>query len=372
MLAEAYRKSDNTKKENIIEQSIKYRLTEDIVEIELREFERRQVLINNDDIYTCKVPFFGRWLKEKGINEIITTFTDIDAILAKKKKEEEAYISSQEIVKLIESWSDYQGQRITEDKVRTWLQQFSDNSNQRLVFRILQKLKFYTENNVRGKMSVVHGIVMRGLVRRYEGRQRSRRDIIVSYLDHPSKSGARYAKLYADENEIYYLNVIERSKLAKTLIEKKEIQALVFIDDFVGTGNSACEYFKDLAIECKDILQNSTLRIFFIAITGFQSAQEALKNTLDKLEINVKVHICDPLDESAKAFSDKSSIFPNVIDRERAKNIAYEYGIKLVKNNPLGYGDCQTSIVFSDTCPNNSLPILWSEANNWIPLFKRQ
>jgi len=373
ILAETYRKSLEPKIENIIEQAIIYRLSEDILIREIREFERRQILIKENEIYTCKVPLFMEWLKEKGINEIITDFADTDAVLASKKKEEQAYIRSEEIVKLIENWDNYKGKKITEDKVRAWLNQFGENSIQRLMFNILQKLKFYSEDCIREKMKISHGIVNRGLIRFYEGRQRSRRDIIVSYLDFPGKSGSRYAKLYADENEIYYANVIERSKLDKVFKNKQGIQAIVFIDDFIGTGNSACEYFSSLADECGDVLRNDELRIFFIAISGFQDAQELVNNKLCELELdNVQVHICDPLDESAKVFSDKSNTFSDPLKREYVRTLACEYGAKLERKNPLGYGDCQTAIVFSDTCPNNSLPILWSDSNHWIPLFKRQ
>ena len=85
------------------------------------------------------------------------------------------------------------------------------------------------------------------------------------------------------------------------------------------------------------------------------------------------MHICDPLDESAKCFSENSRIFPNKVERQQAMNIALEYGSKIVKNNQLGYADCQTTIIFENNCPNNNLPILWatSKDSSWLPLFKR-
>ena len=85
----------------------------------------------------------------------------------------------------------------------------------------------------------------------------------------------------------------------------------------------------------------------------------------------MRVHVCDPLDESAKTFSDKSRIFPDPLERAKAKKIAYEYGVQLVKNAPLGYGDCQSTVVFEHGCPNNNLSILWGESENWTPLFRR-
>ena len=333
-LADVYRGQGIARKENIIKQEIGT-IGASTLESELREFERRQVLIAKNDFYDCKVPFFREWLKERGVREIITTFSDLDAILIRKKQEEEAYIRSEEIVGLVGRWGVYKGRTITEDQVRAWLSQFGDNSNQRLMFRILHNLTFYTADNIRSKMRESHGIVGRGLIWRIE-KQRKRPDIIVSYLDSPGKSGGGYyAKLYADENEIYYGNVIERGKLADELVKRKDLQALVFVDDFIGTGDSASEYFRHLTEECGEVLRNSGLRVFFVAICGFQASQAKIENVLTECSLPISVHICDPLDKSAKCFGDSSKIFPDAVERERARNIAYQHGIQLVKKAPL-------------------------------------
>lgn len=379
-LAEISRKSINLNQEEIIEQAMKYGLNENQVKFELRDFERRQIIVSEEDtVYKYKVSLFGKWLKEKGLHEIITTFTDLDAILSRKKEEEEAYVRSEEIIQLINNWGQYLSRPITEDKVRAWLSQFKENTEQRLMFRILKHLKFYNGDNLRTKMKEAHGIIVRGgiSVRKYETeKQRKRSDILVSYLeDNPSKSGCSYAKIFADENEIYANNIIERGKLVQTLTDKtrmEKIQALVFVDDFIGTGGSACQYFEELANECGELLRNTNLTVFFISVSGFQEAKIRLETKLSELNFNVKVHICDPLDESDKVFSDRSKIFSKSSDLERARNVAYEYGRNLVNNNPLGYGNCEAAVVFADACPNNTLPILWSDAKKWIPLFKRQ
>lgn len=379
-LAEISRRDTKINKEKVIEQAIKYGLDEPLVKSELRDLEGRQIIVSEDDtFYKYKVPLFGKWLQEKGINEIITTFTDLDALLLRKKKEEEAYVRSEEIVKLTGNWRDcsYLGRPITEDKVRAWLKQFPENTEQRLMFQILQHLKFYNGHNLRTKMKEAHGIIVRGghSVRKYETeKQKKRADILVSYLDNPSKSGGFCAKLFADENEIYDRNVVERGKIAKTLKDETQMQkikALVFIDDFIGTGGSACQYFEELANECGELLRNPKLIVFFISVSGFQEAKTRLKAKLVELNVNVNVHICDPLDESAKVFSDRSKVFSNPRDLEQAKNVAYKYGSSLFQH-PLGYGDCQAAVVFPDACPNNTLPILWSDSNGWTPLFKRQ
>jgi hypothetical protein len=329
------------------------------------------VLTLEGDTIVTRLAFFGKWLSEKGMNLIITTFADRDPILIRKKQEEEDFVRSEEVVALIDKWGTYRGQRITEDKVRTWLSQFGSNSNQRLMFQLLQGVTFYTADNIRSKMKEAHGMVIRGLKRVIEEKKRKRADILVSYLDSVGKSGAHYARLYADENEIYFENIVERANLKSTLSEKQDLQALVFVDDFVGSGDSACEYFKALEKDCGEILHSGKLGLFFITICGFQAAQEKIDSVLSKLDLPVSTHICDPLTEASKCFSDQSLIFTDPPTREKAQELAYRHGVNLEKKWPLGWKDCQATVVFDSSCPNNCLPILWKGSKSWTPLFRR-
>jgi hypothetical protein len=370
-LAETTRSCGVSTKTDVTNCARKYGLSEPLIEATIRDFVRRQVLTLEGDTIVTRLAFFGKWLSEKGMNLIITTFADRDPILIRKKQEEEDFVRSEEVVALIDKWGTYRGQRITEDKVRTWLSQFGSNSNQRLMFQLLQGVTFYTADNIRSKMKEAHGMVIRGLKRVIEEKKRKRADILVSYLDSVGKSGAHYARLYADENEIYFENIVERANLKSTLSEKQDLQALVFVDDFVGSGDSACEYFKALEKDCGEILHSGKLGLFFITICGFQAAQEKIDSVLSKLDLPVSTHICDPLTEASKCFSDQSLIFTDPPTREKAQELAYRHGVNLEKKWPLGWKDCQATVVFDSSCPNNCLPILWKGSKSWTPLFRR-
>lgn len=373
-IADSYRREGVARKNDILKSKIANSLNPPISNDDLHEFERRQVLIEKDGLLDCKLPLFREWLVKKGLEEIITSFSDVDAVLKRKQQEEATYVTSEEIVQIVANWDLYQGRRVAEDNVRAWLRQFGDNSDQRLMFQILQNITFYTEDRIRSKMRVARGIVERGLTRKIEGSKRKRANILVSYLDSPGKSGAYYAKLYADENEIYYSNVIERSRLSEVLERSDGVEALVFLDDFMGTGDSACQYFSKMAQECGELLRNKAgLQTFFVTICGFETAKVRVEKALQRLCLSVNVHICDPLDESAKCFNEQSQIFSDATERDRAKNLAYSHGSSLAKGDPLGYGDCQATVVFAHSCPNNSLPILWKESKSppWRPLFRR-
>src|SRR5579875_1814968 len=375
LLAESFDRQTYARKADILQKAHEHWLQEPNVEAELKDFVRRKVLVAEGDTYRCLVPFFGSWLKERGIRDIITTFADLDMAMQYKLKEEEAYVQPEEIVRWLKTQDiRYKGRSLSEERVRAWLNQFSNNTERRLMFQILQQLTFYDRDRIRQRLKEAHGIVTRGLVRRIEEKQRKRGDILVSYLDNPGKSGAHYARLYVEENDIYFENVVERGKLRQAL-GKSSPQALVFIDDFIGTGKSASKYFARLADDCGELLLK-TRHIFFIAVCGFEEGRAAVEHTIAELGLSIEVRLCDPLPPSAHCFGDNSSTFPDPEQRERAKQIAYRYGLNIVKDmlsgvDPLGYGNCQATVVFEDSCPNNTLPILWAETSTWDALFKR-
>jgi len=383
-LAEILRHASAASKQEIADKCSKdYELSNASTDIELREFEVRQILIKNDDYYTFKVNILNRWLTEDGLGELLASFANIDSRIKQKEREEAKRVSSEDILALAGRFGPYKSKRISEDNIRAWLNQFPDNRSQRLMAMLLKGVRYYSQGLVRAKMKEANGIVKRNLIWKKEPKQRKRGDILISYLDRPGKSGSYLARLYAEENNIYMDNVIDKSSIEQELaLRREENTALVFIDDFVGTGDSACQYLRELnntigkslgeIASMPGTIEDSTrLQMYFVGINGFLSAKDKIEKELDACGLNMNVHLCDLLTEADRVFSDKSLVFPNEIDRKEALRIAYEYGQKLVKDGPLGYGDCQAAIVFEHSCPNNSLPILWQEGKEFTPLFPR-
>jgi uncharacterized protein len=237
-MAEVLIKSGSATKAQVVGEAGRFGVDRLGVEHQLQEFVHRQVLIDKAGFYECKIPFFGRWLKEIGVQEISTTFTDVAAMEARRREEESNRITAEEIVSLCSRWPHYKGRHLGSEDVRAWLEQFGSDTDQRLMFKLLQSARLYSEDELRSRLRDAHGIVGRGLVERRVLRQMKRDDIVVSYLDGPGKSGAHLARLYVDENGIYKDNMVELGQLEQAL-SKANIQALVFVDDFVGTGESA-------------------------------------------------------------------------------------------------------------------------------------
>jgi hypothetical protein len=377
-LAETLRNHSLAQKSTILEKAVKQGLSERDTEIELQDFVRRQILIVKEDTYQCKVPFFSTWLQERGVREIITRYVDPDLIAKYKKDEEDAYVRPEEIINLLnDKGYYYQGKNLSEERIRAWLNQFSTYTEQRLMFHILQHIIFYDHSTVRTRLNEAHNIVRADSLRYMKQLQRKRDDILVSYIDGPGKSGATYASLYAELADIFKGNVIERGRLKNTLAaivrrpQEERPHSLVFIDDFIGTGESASKYFRQINAVCGNQLRASNLRIFFITISGFEQGKQKIAELLEEMGLNIRIRVCELLGEEDKCFNNSSKIFHDSLEREIAKNIAYKYGSTIVPDHPLGFGDCQATIAFEDSCPNNTLPIFWSDSNNWIPLFKR-
>ncbi len=344
------------------------------IDSQLQEFVARKILLNpTAATFNFKVHLFQKWLVGQGVHEMIAGFADIDSLLSEREKQEKIKVQSGEIVELVQSWGVYKGQVLTEDNVRVWLSHFNGIEEQRLMFELLKHLKFYSDGFVRKKMLELHDIVRRGLGRYIERGQLKRSDILVSYLDGAAKSGAHYARLYADEAKIYVENMVEKSKLPQTLQQRLDVKALVFIDDFVGTGESLSEYLLEQADLLKSEISKRKLRVVVAAIVAFKDGWQKVEQTVERLSLPIETHYFEMLDETAKCFSETSQVFSDPQQRESARKIALQWGKQLEKSIPLGYGGLELLVAFERGCPNNSLPILWSESSNpkWVPLFRR-
>jgi hypothetical protein len=344
------------------------------VSTDLREFVSRKILLSNaEDKFEFKVPLLQFWLKGKGVHDVITTFPDLDASIRERQKKEESKIRSPEIMSLVRKWGHYRGQAITEDNIRSWLEQFGDIKDQRVMFKVLTNLRYYSNSFVREKMTEVDGIVRRKTVRKIDRGKFKRSDILVSYMDGPAKSGAHFARLYADEAKIYVESVVEKSKIGEALKTNTDVQAVVFVDDFVGTGQSAIEYLNKLSPIILESTKNRDLKFYFVAVVAYIKGWRNLEKALESLCLPIEAYVCEILTEEEKCFGEKSTAFPDQNEKEYAKKVALVYGKEIVRKNPLGYGDLELAVVFERGCPNNSLPILWSESQTpkWIPLFKR-
>lgn len=141
------------------------------VAADLREFYRRKILKGDTTagVYDFKVPLFLRWLRERGVGEIISTVDQWDDALERRKREEDLRIRPQELIDVAARWGSYRGLPMNELVVRRWLDQFPTVEEQRLMLRVLQSIRFFSHAHVRKKLLEVDGVIRRAVRDQWRG-----------------------------------------------------------------------------------------------------------------------------------------------------------------------------------------------------------
>ncbi len=342
--------------------------------ITLQDFLRRKIFVEDEaGGVSPKIPLFRSWLMDKGVRDLLEDSQELDYLRSRLQEEEEVRVTDGEILCLSERLENfrYRGRAIETTAIRRWLGQFDGPREQRLMFRLASAVRCYDEDAVRTKMREAFGIVMRNMRTVIEPRARVRNDILVSPLDDsPAKSGSTYCRLFVSENRLSTNSVHTLESLERRFPTNNEVQRLVLIDDFSGTGATLAGGLKRHS-DLLRRLNSEGVRIIVIALVGFSEAREHIEHFVEQAGIEADVYFCDELGPEHRAFSESSSIFPEVAERDLARQIAESRGVALERRFPLGYQDTQGLIVFHQSCPNNTLPIFWSRNGDWNPLFPR-
>lgn len=364
-------------KEKLVEQAVSYRCTTNDTERQLRSFQDRGIIEANRDQYRFRVRLFQEWLKERGYLDLTAMVASELHLAEQHDKELSEAVSSIEVRDLVERWGAYQGRKRTESEVRDWLKQFGSSSDQRLMLKLLQHLRFYSGDIIREKFEQAHRSVVRSIITIVEKGRRSRRDILVSYLGTPGSSGPSMARLYRQTNNIYRDNCVSPDEILKHVLEVKEISALVFVDDFVGTGQTVTELLKKLKFkypELPHLLKARGVQLWYVVVAGTELGMSKIEKELENFTSLIHVFCANELGDQDKAFSESSPIWSTVEERITAEEIAGSFGKRLEPRAPWGFGNTQALVVFEENCPNNSLPILYKARKgmeSFKPLFPR-
>jgi hypothetical protein len=360
----------------VIEAATDYDLGAAICREELRSLVNRKILQIEDGAYRATSRFFEDWLREFGSEKIRAEQPEMASLKRYAAKEDERRIRSHELIDLTRRWPQYQFSTVGPEEVRAWLEQFGDSSNQRLALALLENLEFFPVRRVRESFIELHRLARRNtredLTTRSHLKQRKRRDFVVAYMEPDGKSAHTMAQHYADANNISRECVIAVERAAP-LIDKHQVQRVVIVDDFIGTGQTVSDRMRERAQDIRKAAEMTHREVLLAVVCGFEEGVIRAQASIDALALPMEVAVATELDRANRAFDESSRVFSSSEDRLVARRTVEELGRELGSEEPLGTGDLQALVVFEHNCPNNSLPVLWkgSETLPWKPLFAR-
>ena len=343
----------------------------------LDDFCRRGVFKDEEGTYVPTVSLFSSWLTEGGFSSLVSDSLGDELAEAKQRREDNAFVRSEEILNLATQWDLYQGNQVTTDVIRAWLEQVTSHVHQRMLFKLLQNVRFFSVLEAREKFIHAHKLINSKLPTFVKTSRAQRRgDIFVSFLDGPGKSGSHFAEIYQQANDIVSRNVQAPSKVGAALgrARKQGEVGLVIVDDMVGTGNNLVERLTALSEVFQQAKIGTEIPLSVVVLCGTLQGEEHVRTFLEDAMPNADLEVCETLKGRHFAFDDSIGLWETEVEKMEAKSLMLDLGARVQKNKPLGFDDQGLLLTFPRNCPNNSLPILHGSAKGdkpWTPLFPR-
>jgi hypothetical protein len=144
------------------------------------------------------------------------------------------------------------------------------------------------------------------------------------------------------------------------------------VDDFVGSGmtlSSICERSLPQLLAA-----SPRSEVLVVVVVGFEVGLRAVMDKVRQWGDRVRLVPGRVLSDHDRCFTPESTILKTTEARDDMETacriIAKEnYPGLLRKGRHLGFAKVGSLVVFSDTVPNNSLPVLWHDSGSWKPLF---
>jgi hypothetical protein len=132
---------------------------------------------------------------------------------------------------------------------------------------------------------------------------------------------------------------------------------VVFLDDFVGTGNQAVTAWQKMFQELTAGIGN----VYLVTVGAFRVGSDRIKN-----ETRMQLLSHRSLGYGDNLFHDECDHFST-----EEKRRMLHYCKTASPDHPCGFGNCGLVIVLYHQCPNNSLAVLHASSQKWEPLFPR-
>lgn len=241
---------------------------------------------------------------------------------------------------------------VPEEALRKWLSQFHA-SEQESIRPLLAHFRYYSSSRVFELLKVLHT----KLVQDYKISPTDTWFVPYGYV---AKSGSAIAYFYRRQNSLPQNRFVSAVDLTADALE--HARAVVFLDDFIGSGQDVVRLWNEVVKPLR--ASNPNCQFIFGCIVGYESG---IEHALAETQITIVA--AETIPRSEQPFEQDSVVYRDPEERARAEEILLEYGARLSPNQPLGYGGTQALVGFFFSTPNNTLPIFWSTEGDWNPLL---
>lgn len=350
----------------------------------LDDLVTREIIERHPDLqnhYAVRIPYFQLWLSKRGASEIYSSLDP--SILMRVEKPEQEAVTDEDLEALIGQGIKYRSGKVTVYEVRKFLRQFTSGDNQRIAYKLLQKLVrdgFYNEDHVREAAEAAISALSRYATAKVPGftQQISNSGVWQNlFVAVPSSSTISSFQVLADvvrqQANLGKWQVGSCADLPNYVRSQRLPVAVLLFDDVVGTGQTAYEALREvLAVVDKEGIEAMVACVLFSAVVGFHDVEVQINA---QLEDRARIHLYRKLMESDEAFHPSAKIFDSDEEREQARKLIESIGRQLEPKWPLGYGGRQALVSFYRNTPNVTLPIFYKSSTKkslpWTPLFRR-
>lgn len=251
---------------------------------------------------------------------------------------------------------------ITYESIRDWIDQF-DRRDGALAIRILEKVFFVDQSKILTAYQSIH--------QQLASLEDDLLKVFFAGYGYAGSSGEGMLYRYKTANRLRGTQ-IEANFMNMTDIPSRLLfinaPSVLFVDDFVGSGNGAIKVWRGETGEespaLQDIVPASVRNRYLGVAVAYQRGIDEIQASIPLTVLPWKI-----FSERERVLSERSSIF-NRSEKELIRMYCRRTGCS--SSFETGYGDTQSLVVFEHNCPNDSLPILWFEGNDWKALFARR
>jgi hypothetical protein len=243
---------------------------------------------------------------------------------------------------------DHEG--MSSDHVLDWVSRF-DDADVDLAIKILERTRYYSGAVIRGMVVDLVRLIHRHL----HGVRRDR--IYYVPVGHAGGGAAIIARALVQVPGVLQ----ERVKLMVELeaIPKAEIGAIVFIDDFSGSGQTLSDWWTNVEMMIRPLGVPIVIGLLVL-------------NNMARAKIETFATALLPVEELQE---ENNVLSPQSVDfqqPEKESILEYCRGTGCGPFLERGYAGCGLLVAFRHLCPDNSLPILWYDSEHWGRLFNRR